>query len=97
MSIMAVDTEFSVQKDDVALLGRLLTSGISRAAADWIVGLKFPDEWERDAEELAAKNQAGTISDAELRRLDTYIHVGDLLGILQSEARSSLQRQAQSA
>jgi len=94
---MAVDTEFNVQKDEVALLGRLLTSGISRAAADWIVGLKFPDEWERDAEELSVKNQTGAISEAELRRLDTYIHVGDLLGLLQAEARSALERQAQSS
>ena len=94
---MAVDTEFNVQKDDAALLGRLLTRGIPRAAADWIVGLKFPDEWERDAEELAAKNQSGSISDAELRRLDTYVHVGDLLGLLQAETRSALQRQTPSA
>jgi len=93
MSFMAVDTEFNVQKDDAALLGRLLTSGIPRVAADWILGLKFPDEWERDAEELAAKNQAGAITAAELRRLDTYIHVGDLLGLLQAEARSALRRQ----
>ena len=93
---MAVDTEFNVQKDDVALLGHLLTSGISRAAADWILGLKFPDEWEHDAEQLSVKNQAGTISEAELRRLDTYIHVGDLLGLLQAEALTALRRQTQS-
>ena len=56
----------------------------------------FRAQGERDAEDLSVKNQAGTISEAELRRLDTYIHVGDLLGLLQAEARSALQRQAQS-
>jgi hypothetical protein len=93
--LMAVETEFNVQKDDAALLGRLLAQGMPRAAADWIVGLRFPDEWERDAEALAVKNQDGTISTAELRWLDPYVHVGDLLGLLQAEARSALQQQTQ--
>jgi hypothetical protein len=40
--------------------------------------------------ELAAKNQAGTLTAAESDALHNYVKVGDLLAILQSKARKRL-------
>ena len=90
---MATDIDFSVRKDDATMLGQLLGAEMPKAAAKWLLNLKFPEAWNRDAEELARKNSAGEISDVELRRLDTYVHVGDLLSILQLQARKAAGQQ----
>jgi hypothetical protein len=89
---MPVEKEFSVMRDDAALFGKLLTNGVSSEASHWILKLEFPEEWERDAEELAEKKQAGKVTLDDLHRLDNYIHVGDLLGLLQSEARAVISK-----
>lgn len=86
---MAADTDFAIQKDDATMLGELLAREMPEAAANWLLSLKFPEAWSQDAEALAGKNTAGEITGAELRRLDTYVHVGDLLTILQLEARKA--------
>lgn len=43
--------------------------------------------------ELAAKNRAGRLSAAEDEELESYIHVGHMLGILKSKARKALKAQ----
>jgi len=86
---MASDIDFAVKRDDASMLGQILGAEMPEAAAKWLLNLRFPDAWNQDAEELAAKNGAGEISEAELRRLDTYVHVGDLLAILQLQARKA--------
>jgi hypothetical protein len=42
--------------------------------------------------ELAEKNQAGELSEDELRALESYRHVGRLLDLMRSKARLSLRR-----
>jgi len=86
---MTREADFTVKRDDASMLGQLLGAEMPEAAAEWLLNLRFPDRWDRDAEALAAKNSAGEISEAELRRLDTYVHVGDLLSILQLQARKA--------
>ncbi len=86
---MATDIDFAIRKDDASMLGQLLGTQMPKAAAKWLLNLKFPEAWNRDADKLAQKNTAEEITEAELRRLDTYVHVGDLLSILQLQARKA--------
>jgi hypothetical protein len=68
--------------------------GMSRALAEDILSLDFP---ERDADrlaELSAKANEGTLSDPEEAELEAYVNVGDLLAFWQSKARQALQREA---
>jgi hypothetical protein len=58
--------------------------------ADYLVGLSFSGEDQARMHELAKRNEQGRLSDEELRELDGYILVGDVLALLQSQARKSL-------
>lgn len=41
---------------------------------------------------LAEKARRGTLTDSEDEEMEAFIHVGDLIGILQSKARQSLKK-----
>jgi hypothetical protein len=90
---MATDIDFSIRNDDASMLGQLLGAGMPKEAVNWLLNLKFPEPWNQDAEELSRKNSAGEITETELRRLDTYVHVGDLLSILQLQAKTAAGKQ----
>ncbi len=65
---------------------------LPRSIARAVLKLGFRDEDKARIHELAAKNQDGTISRAELAELDNYIEAGDLMALLQSKARRTLDR-----
>jgi hypothetical protein len=65
-------------------------NGLTKEQARYLVGLGFSDEDKKRMKELARKNREGEISAEELRELDSYVKVGDLLAILQSKARKIL-------
>lgn len=60
---------------------------LSPQLARHIIRLRFAENDKARMRELAVKNRQGAISSEELRELDSYIRVGDLLAILQSKAR----------
>lgn len=65
---------------------------LSEDAAKALLRLDFAVPDRRRMNELAARNRAGQLSPAESQELDHFIHVGQLLGILQSRARRALRR-----
>lgn len=42
--------------------------------------------------QLAARSESGTLTDGELAEFDSYLHVGNLLAVMQSKARVALRR-----
>jgi hypothetical protein len=68
---------------------------LSPEAARSILRLDFPAADHRRVEALSAKASTGNLTDAERSQLDEYLRVANLLAILQSKARLSLQRAAQ--
>ncbi len=40
--------------------------------------------------ELSAKARAGTLTEMEAQELDSYLHIGSLLAVMQSKARRLL-------
>jgi hypothetical protein len=67
---------------------------LSAEAARGILRLDFSAADRERMNELAAKNREGKIPLAEEQELNNYIRVGQILGILQSKARRSLQNHA---
>src|SRR4051794_7894480 len=65
---------------------------LPRGIARYVVKLCFPKQDVDRMHVLAAKNQEGLISPAELEELDNYVRTGDLLTLLQSKARRTLQQ-----
>lgn len=85
------DTEKSAS--EAAILSRVLLNGredITPELARYFLARGFSADDKARMHELAVKNQEGRISPEELRELDSYVKVGDLLAILQSKARKLL-------
>lgn len=59
--------------------------------ARYVLGLDFAAADHERTAELSARAQEGALSPEETAELDGYLHVNDLLSILQSKARQSLQ------
>ncbi len=59
-----------------------------------ILRWSFNEQAKARMEELATRSNQGAISDSERSELKAYIHVGQVIGVLQSRARRALQRDA---
>ncbi|MGH9651924.1 MAG: hypothetical protein ACRD6B_00440 [Bryobacteraceae bacterium] len=53
--------------------------------------MKLPESDENRVNELSAKARAGSLTEAETQELDSYLHIGFLLGVMQLKARHLLQ------
>lgn len=77
------------------LLGQLAdldVRSLSPETARTLLRLQFDASHHRRVDLLSAKGQEGTLTVVERDELDEYIHVADLLAILQSKARQALKR-----
>ena len=63
---------------------------LSKDAAREFLRLGFSPADRQRMDQLAEKNRAGTLTPTEAKELDSFIRVGQTLGILQSKARRSL-------
>jgi hypothetical protein len=80
---------------DAAILERVIEPGradLPPAAARALLALDFTPADRERMHQLAVKNQAGRLTAAERRLLDSYRRVGWLLDLLSSKARQSLRR-----
>ena len=65
--------------------------GFSAETARAILDLGFNDAARQKMGRLAAKNNQGTLTEAERREMENYVRVGTFLDLLQAKARVSLQ------
>lgn len=71
-----------------AILARII-----RADEDpprYLLSMRLTSGDEERVNELSAKAQAGSLSGTETQELDSYLHIGFLLGVLQAKARGLL-------
>jgi hypothetical protein len=90
---MSITQTPGTSASEAAIFSRVFTDGrqgLTPEMARHILALEFSDDDKARMHELAVKNQEGHISPEELRDLDSYLKVADLLGILQSKARKLL-------
>lgn len=59
---------------------------VARSVLTW----KFPTKDVKRIRRLQEKNNAGTISEAEYRELESYVRVGEFVAVIQAEARLTL-------
>lgn len=82
------------QNTEAGILARLIATrqeDLSRDAANYLLSLRFDDSDISRMNELSESARAGTLATAEAAELDSYIHVSNLLAVMQSKARRSLQ------
>jgi hypothetical protein len=66
-------------------------------AAQGILSLGYCESDHTRMQELACKSNEGTLTADERRELEAYVSVGDLLSLLKSKARLSLQKHSPAA
>jgi hypothetical protein len=84
----------------MSILTRLIdptTGSLSRAAAEAILSISFPESDNKRIAELAELSTAGALTPETQREYESYVAAIDLLALMQSKARLSLQQQTSAA
>ncbi len=75
---------------EAAILARIIQADdrqLTPEAAQYLLSMRLPSSDEDRVNELSAKARAGSLTDAETQELDSYLHIGSLLAVMQSKAR----------
>ena len=78
---------------EAAILARVIESdpeAITPDVARYLLSMQLPRADEERVNELSAKARAGCLSEGETQELDSYLHIGRLLAVMQSRARTML-------
>lgn len=78
---------------EAAILARIIQADeceLTPETARYLLSMKLPANDENRVNELSAKAQAGSLTETERHELDSYLHIGFLLGVMQSKARRFL-------
>jgi len=85
-----VSSQLIAPNSEAAIWARLIDSQpdqLTRDAAQYLLGFGFAERDHSRMQDLAEKSQAGTLTDDESREFDSYLHIGNLLSVIQSKAR----------
>lgn len=77
------------------ILARLIQFGqeeLSRGAAEYLLSLQFSDRDIARMNELSELAREGELTNEQQSELDSYLHVGNLIAIMQSKGRRALRR-----
>ena len=78
---------------EAAILARIIQTDereLTPDAARYLLSMRLPSSDEDRVNELSAKARAGSLTDVEGQELDSYLHIGSLLAVMQSKARRLL-------
>jgi hypothetical protein len=75
-----------------ARLLRAQKNEVSSEVAEFLLSIGFAEDDRRRMRDLAESSEAGTLTRDEQVEFDSYLHIGNLLAIMQSKARLALKR-----
>src|SRR5262249_35721517 len=90
MSSHATDIDF-----EPVIWARLIEAQeapVSAEVARYLLGIEFGETDRLRMSELAERSKAGTLTPEDQVEFDSYLHVGNLLAVMQSKARIALNR-----
>jgi len=93
-----MSSHISSPNTEAAILARLIQIGqeeLSRGAAKYLLSIRFGDRDIARMNELSELARQGKLTSEDQAELDSYLHVGNLLAVMQSKGRRALQRSAQ--
>jgi len=80
---------------EAAIWARLMQAqrdALSPEVAEYLLSIEFGESDRAQMRQLAERSESGTLTDEEQIEFDSYLHVGNLLAVLQSKARVALGR-----
>ena len=83
---------------EAAILARVIQvgeEGLSRGAAEYLLSFRFGEHDVARMNELSELAREGKLTIQEQAELDSYIHVSNLLAVMQSRGRRALNRSPQ--
>ena len=87
---------FAIPNTEASILSRLLdlrAGALTPAAAEFLLTIRFPDDDVARMNTLSGLAQRGALAADQQTELDSYIHVSNLLALMQSRARRLLRSQ----
>jgi hypothetical protein len=78
---------------EATIWARLIESQLEHLtpdAARYLLRFRFTEDDQTRLQELADRSQDGTLSEEEGREFDSYLHISNLLAVMQSKARQVL-------
>jgi hypothetical protein len=88
-----MSSQVATQNTEAAILARVIEADQSEMTPDvarYLLSMRLPRADGARVDELSAKARAGTLTDPETAELDSYLHIGSLLAVMQSRARRLL-------
>jgi ribosomal protein S12 methylthiotransferase accessory factor YcaO len=82
---------------EAAILARLIEVGqdeLPPSVAEYLLSIRFAEHDMARMNELSELAREGNLTNQEQAELDSYIHVGNLLAVMQSKGRRALKRSA---
>jgi len=86
-------SQLAGRNTEAGILARLIQTrqdDLSYDAANYLLSLRFDDHDVSRMNELSELARLGTLAKADEAELDSYIHVSNLLAVMQSKARLAL-------
>jgi hypothetical protein len=68
------------------------TGAVSPEVAHYLLSIEFGEADRARMSQLADRSEAGTLTSEERGELDGYLHIGNLLAVMQSKARVAMGR-----
>jgi len=89
-----MSSHLSTPNREAAIWARLIDARreLSAEVAGYLLSIGFGEGDRERMEQLAELSEAGTLTDEERAEFDSYLHVGNLLAVMQSKARLALRR-----
>jgi hypothetical protein len=89
MDLGSMSSQAIPPNTEAAILARMLDSrkdDVAPEVARYLLSFQFPNNDIERMNELAANASRGALSPEELTELESYLHVSNLLGLMQSRA-----------
>jgi hypothetical protein len=78
---------------EAAILARVIEADqneITPDVANYLLSMHLPRQDRARVDQLSSKARSGSLTEAEASELDSYLHIGRLLAVMQSRARRRL-------
>ncbi len=93
--IEAMGSQVFTQNTEAAILARVIEADEKEVTPDvarYLLSMQLPEADRERVDELSAKARSGSLNVAEEEELESYLHIGSLLAVMQSRARRFLSK-----